>query len=352
MYNSILKASLSALMMFAVFGCQQEPEDGQTVVNALDTYEVYVSSGNAYGGLGITPAAPSHTVSVFDMAGRLKAILRDYTSAVGDSPVSILNYSPSHILVLVENTGGRRIELVAKDGSSYSTFLANSTALNGVLRTMRFFPDGGLLVSKSTAIEFFTMAGTRVQKGANAYVQAPGGSCATSALNITGIATNSEKNIIMAHAFSTASPNNRISIISKSGYGVAGDCLASLAAPTTAHFPTSLVMHTSGNLLVGYGNNTGPIHQIYSIPLTANTFGTPVKAFDDITVSQGISAMAELPDGTVLVASAHANFNTIDRMTLNPTTGALTRIGTGSLIGPNLFTRSVNSIMVLDPAAQ
>ncbi len=334
------------LMCVGFFAACEKKKDEPAIAAPLA--DIYLASGTVYVGLGVTTAAPSQTVSRFDGNGNFVAVLRDYTSSPGDTPVSLADYDEQHILVLVENTASRRVELVRKDGSSYSTLFTNA-GLSSVLRQMRYDSAGALLISRSTAVEKFTANGVRVTMGANAFVNAPGGACAPVVTNISSIANGPDGQVLMAHAFTAAAANNRVVMISKTGYAAAGDCLAVLAAPTTASFPTSLLMHSSGQLLIGYGNNTGPVHEIHSVAVNSAAFGTPVKAFGDLAVLQGISKMAELANGDVLVVAAAAAFNTIEHFSFDPSTGLLTRVKSKPFITPSIFSRSVSDILVVNP---
>lgn len=341
-----LAGAVAALL--ALTGCEKKKEE--PVASGEPVWDVYVASGTTYGGLGVTMAAPAQTIARYDSHGNFRAVLRDYTSSAGDTPVSILDYDPQNIIALVENTASRRVELIKKDGTGYTT-LFTGAGLSAVLRSMRYDENGALLIARSSATEKYTVNGVRVTMGAAAFVNAPAGACATATSNMNGVAVGPEGQILISHAFTAASTNNKVMMISKTGYASAADCVAVVTPPTTAYFPTSLLMHSSGHLLIGYGNNTGAIHQIYSVPVNSNTFGTPVKAFEDISVLQGISNIAELPDGDILVASAAAAFNTIERFSFDPQTGTLTRKGSRPTFLPSIFTRSISSVLVVDPAA-
>lgn len=87
-------------------------------------------------------------------------------------------------------------------------------------------------------------------------------------------------------------------------------------------------MHSSGKLLAAYSNSTGPIHQIYSVDISTSAFGTPVQAYSNISVIQGVSRMAEMADGSILIANAGPTFNTIKQFTLDASSGLLTRTKT------------------------
>lgn len=347
---------LSQILLFALAftatscGQQQSDElDPGTAANGSSSSEsLYVASGGCYGG-GVTLSAGSGTIAAFDPAtGAFRRVVVDYASySPGDTPVAIADYDATHILVAVENTSGRRVDLVSKFGQSVSTYLSNSTALNGVLRTSKFLDDGSLLISKSTAIEKFTPAKGRVLQGANAFVQAPASTCATSATLLSSLDTLSNGKILLSHA--AATPNNKLILISKSGYATTADCLNTQAAPTTTAMPTAVLTHSSGKVLVSWGSTTAASNFVYSYPVnaTTNAFGTPVAAFSDNGVLvNGPTAMTEDAfNGDVYVANGLSTMNTIERFSFDSTAGTLT--SKSVRFGPNIYTRCVSAMKAI-----
>jgi hypothetical protein len=300
-------------------------------------------------------STPTNTITRFTSDGVFDRVIRDYNdngSFPGDNPVSIKDYDTNNILVLVENfvtPTMRRIEKVAKDGSSYSNFLINTTAFSpatSIVKDFAYASDGGYLVAKgsaspNTAIEKFTSSKARILSGANPYVSNPAGTCATVTTYFTRVIAGPSGTIIATHA--AASPNNKTVLISANGYSTAADCLAVQSGLTVNHYPTALLYHSSGKLFIAYGNTTGPVHAIYSYTVTSNSISNETLVWSNVNVTQGISAMSEMSDGTILVASAASTFNTIEKFTYASNT--FTRVGTTSFIGPSAYTRSVSSII-------
>jgi hypothetical protein len=264
-------------------------------------------------------------------------------------PVAIANKDDSHLLVVVENTGGRRVDVVNKDGSGISTYLTNTTALNGVMRSLKLLSDGSILVSKSSAIEKFNAARARVTMGTSPYVSAPASPCATSTTLISSVSTLSNGKILYTHA--AATPNNKFGIISSTGYAAAGDCLASQAAPTTTALPTASLVLPSGNVLVSYGSTTAASNFIYSydINVSTNAISNVTAAYTDFANVDGPSAMALDPEtGDVFVANALNTYNTIERFSYDGTTQLLTKEGSTPYIPANVYTRCVSAMVVGD----
>jgi hypothetical protein len=290
--------------------------------------------------------APVNTIVRYKLNGGFDQVIVDYNAFPGDTPVDMVEYDSNYLLVLIENSSGRRIDKVAKDGSGFSTFISNSSALSAQLRSLTKTFDGGWLVSKGTAIEKFSSNKSRIRQGTNPYVNAPAGACATSTTLISKVIQGPGNNIVYLHA--ATSPNNKIGMIKPTGYSVAGDCLFATSGATANHFPTAALLHSSGKLLVAYSSSTGPVSEVYSYPITATDIGAGTSAFNNPGVLYGVTAMAELPNGHVLISSAASGFNSVDEFSYDPTTQALTRVGNAALILPNAYSRSISSLLVAE----
>ncbi len=352
--SEILKVSFGLILVAACFaGCKSEEGPATTTSPpASSSRYLYVASGSCYGG-GVTTSTGSATVVRYNLDTRaLDSILIDYGAySPGDMPVGLADYDATYLLVLVENASGRRIDLVRKDtANSASTFISNSTALSAVGRALTALSDGGYLVSKSSAIEKFSSTKARILQGANPFISAPAGSCATSTTLISDTAElPSSGKIIYTHA--AATPNNKIVMISSAGYAIAGDCLAGTASPATTSLPTGVIYHSFDKLLVTFGSTTAGSNFVYSYDVNevANTVSNATLAYSNIGIVNGPSAIVEDTDsGDVYIASAVNTANTIEKFTLDATLGTLTRVGTTSFLGPNVFTRCVSAMLVSD----
>jgi hypothetical protein len=322
---------------------------------------VYIASGNTFAGTGITMSTPANSISRFTKEGTFVDVIRDYSDAnsfAGDTPVAIQNYDADYILVAVENATTvslRRVERVAKDGSSVSTFLVNSAAFNAanmVIKDLIYAADGGFLVSKGIAspnavIEKFSASKARITIGPNAFVRAPGGSCATTQTQFSRIALGPSGTIVGAHA--AASTNHKVVLVSASGYSVLADCLAAVNGPTANHIPTALLYHSlSGKLFVAFGSSTGPVNDIYSYDISATSLSNPVLVYSNASVVQGVSHLAADAQGTIYVLNANSAFNTVEKFTYDSQLLTLVRVGTTPFLSPSLYTRSISGI-VIDP---
>ena len=313
---------LISFCMLAACDKNKEDEASKATVSSLGSGRyLYVASGTCYSGGGnttFTNLTSSNVVYRLDVnSGEKISTVADYNKSPaqsGDSPVGIGSIDGNNLYILIENTSTtsvRRIERVAKSGGARTYFSTNITALSAQLRDFHLLSNGDMLVSKSTGVEKISSANIRL--GAP-YVNAPGGSCATSTTLISKVATLNNGNIVFLHA---AASQNRFGIISSSGYAAAADCKAAQAAPNVASFPVAVVYDKINNkLIVAYAGNSlsSDINSIYaySIDETANTISSPQKIYDSSQypttypyLLYGISAMAlDAQEETLYIATA------------------------------------------------
>jgi hypothetical protein len=335
--------ALALLAAVSISGCGKFGATSLASTETSGPY-LYVASGSTYAGNGVVPLAASNTIARYTLDGKFDSLVYDFNSQPGDQPAAMVDYDSESLLVLVENAGGgRRVDRIMKDGSSDSVFISSNTITGAIVRAIMSTDDGGWIVSRTGFLEKFSSARVRTAAGANPWVNAPAGACATSTTLIPSLAMGPGDNILFAHA---AAGQNRIAMVKKTGYYVAADCLAGVNSPTVNHFPTAILYHPiSARVFVGFGNTTGPVHEIYSYPATATTISAGTSAFNDLSVLAGISAMALLPDGSIGVASALSTMNTIEKFTVNSSTGVLTRSGTQFIL-PSVYTKSVSAMLV------
>lgn len=340
---------LSAATLGTLTACSESLSNSSPFNSTVQAKRyLYVASGACYGG-GVTLSTGSATIAKYDIDnGRFAGRVVDYNQfALGDQPAGLQFLDPSRLLVAIENTGGRRIDVINTDGTNLNTYVANSTALNGILRALTILTDGSILVAKSTAIEKFSTSRARVTQGANPYVNAPGGTCATATTQMVATIALPNGKIVFGHA--AATPNNKIGVISSTGYSVVGDCLGGLAAPTTTALPTAMAYHsTSGKLIVAYGSTTSASNFIYTydINLTSGAISNPIAAFTDFGVVYGPSAITvDSATGIVYVANGASTYNNVEAMRLN-SNGTLTKIGSTPFLQTEIYTRCISDMRV------
>ena len=344
---------LTSLAVLTIGGCADSDSMPLASQNSVFSHQsLFVASGSCYAG-GVATAQGSATVVAFDAGtAAFERVIVDYNSiSPGDMPIAIADYDSGHILVLVENTAGRRIDLVSKQNAQVTTFLTNAAAFSvvgNIFRGMAKNADGSLLVSKTTAIERFSSSKARILQGANPWVNAPAGACATSTTLISALTVASNGKIIFAHAGAT--PNNKIAMISATGYAAAGDCLTSQTAPTTLALPDTVLIHSSGKLITAYGSTTLASNLITASDLnvTTNVIGTATTAFSDPTIINGPSAMAEnTTNGQVFIANGNGTFNTIEKFNFDSNAKVLTVATPTTFIGMNIYSKCIADMKVI-----
>lgn len=341
---------LTISMLFATLvGCSDEVS-APFNQEAYSTKYLYMATGACYGGGVATSPGPANLISRYDLqtGARLGVVIDYNTFNPGDSPVAMWEYDQNQMLVLVENAAGRRIDRVSKNGSGALVHIANATALSAALRSIVMLNDFSLLISKSTAIEKFNSAKSRVLNGANPWVSAPAGACAASATLISSMAVFPNGKILYSHA--AASPNNKLGLISAAGYTVVGDCLTTQAAPATTSLPTKVLNLSSGKTLVSYGSTVGASNLVYSynVNATANTITGATAAWTDYSIVNGPSSMVEDPStGDVLISNATSTFNTVERFHFNQAAGTLTRARSTPFMSSSIYTRCITDMKVM-----
>lgn len=359
---------IALLIIINLLNCADPKSDETSTNSKFDTTPtpsptptpryLYVLSGSCYAGGSNPVLLGSATVSKFDLAtGNFSDIIIDYnTASPGDQPTSIVDYDENYFLVLIENTGGRRVDIVSKKDNTYYPYLTNSSALGssgGIVRDMALLPDYSLLISRSSAIERFSSSKARILVGPGPgaptlpFVSAPGGSCATSTSLISGIAVLDNGTIVYTHA---ATNQNRIGSISSTGYTSTSNCLGAETSPEIASsYPTAIKYIASKHLLVTYGGTTVTSNKVYSYDIDENTglISNGVNAYQNSAVLNGPSAMTEdLQTGDIYIANGINAFNTVEKFTYDSTSRTLTRVGVKPFVNYSIYTRCITGMMV------
>lgn len=328
-------------------GCAKNDDTAVSSESSL-----YFATGQCNSGSGITTLSStlsSRMVAKIGLTSKEQKVVFDLAAeyqggffAPETGAQSIVN-NGSSILMLTENAtnmGDRKIFSIPKS-TPYNTVIFASDVLaltqtaSNITRSMVTNPDGTLLFSKSIAIEKIGTNTLRIPSGANPYVSAPAGTCATSTTmmsamvvlpNFTGTSTGK---IIYAHQ-GTTTAINRLGIINRDGYSVAADCYngyqvstltlsndVTLTGPTAfdgaggANITSMVYIQdtatpTQGKLIVGYSsalaanlnNNTTFNYGIvmYDVTETSATAATISSTgtilYRDFSTAFGISAMA------------------------------------------------------------
>lgn len=346
----------STLLIMSLSSCAKKEEEQLTSLSGAS--RLYVATGSCNSGTGITThtTTATRTIEEFSLqTGTHNSTVLDYnasgTFVAATHPRSIVDNGDS-LYILNENgttTSERKVISVPKsDPLSFSTYYANPTVLSGAAIRLYQDDEGSLLISKSTAIEKISSSPIRLPAGANPWVSAPGGTCATSTTNISNVLSlpkfsgTTTGKVVFTHQGATAALN-RIGIVSHGGYFAAADCLAGVQINSVTHTkaanlmagtvafnanstsPTAAVFIPrpngtyTGKLLVAYSNgqtsnnaagvynlNHGLVMWDVDEPTVSSaTLTNPVVVFDDTTVLFGVSAMTYDPQSSsIYVATA------------------------------------------------
>jgi len=349
--NVIVYALLIILGSAVICGCQPKKKD-DSISTSTNRY-LYIQSGGCFAPTGLTASNASKTVSRINLTtGVLDKTVIDYTANLTDTPVAIADIDSDNMYILIENTGGRRIEVVNKTtGVTSSIYFMNTTALNAVVRTLTFGSDGSFLISKSSAVERFTSSKARLPSSATTFLSATVAPCATSTNAITATAFMNNGNILYAHSFSSASTNNRIGITTGSA-AAASTCVQGTASPNTAAFPTAMVyLNNINQLLVAYSSSTLAQNYIWQYGINESTGAiTPAAsaAYSNPAVINGPTAMAyDSTTGIIYIANGTTVMaNSIEAFTYDSTAKTLTRIGTVPFSSPTVNHNCINSMFI------
>ncbi|MCC6137742.1 MAG: hypothetical protein IT287_03865 [Bdellovibrionaceae bacterium] len=267
-------------------------------------------------------AAGSTAVAMYDIAGNFIRTLHDY-NAEGNTPRALIPISPIEFLISVE--GNDHIDRYSlTDG--VSSFIEN-TNLTGNIFGAAKSGDYGLFVVETNTIEAFDVeTGERI---GNPYIATTVGSCV---LNVPRAMTFNQQGYLVV----VNTGNDDINVYDVSD-PTAPTCVT--ANTTMGNIdPVALLAHSDGFLYVG----TQGDDRIYRFAGTGVGAGTVV--FNNILLNNNPSAIAEMPDGTLLVASDGTNAIVNMR-----TDGSLV---TSTQFIQDTFTNSVADIIILQESTQ
>ena len=257
-----------------VTGCA--PDQGQFYYGALKLGEprIVVSSG----------LAGNYTVALYDQNGNLLKILTDYTrdnlNPRGLSPLNMFSF-------LVALDGIDQIGIVDMTGQS-STFVSNAN-LTGNLYQLRQHPSTKeIFAIETNTIESFSANGARI---GNPRIATTLGSCVLSTTR--GLTFNAAGNLI-----TVGTGNDDVNIYDVAGGGAS--CLFSNQTLGNVD-PVSVIAHTDGYLYI----STLLDDSIYRFNSDGSGSGTVI--FNNTAVINNPTALLELPDHTILVASDGTN---------------------------------------------
>lgn len=355
---STLKYALALSLCPIIFGACQPKVDSQSTGKYL-----YAVSGGCYAG-SATVTTAARTIVRFNLdTGVVDRTVVDYHSTAGDTPVAAVNVDSDYINVLVENTGGRRIEKVKKSTGDRSVLATFPTGTwNTVVRDLIQLKSGAYLIPRTAAMEKYSSSFVRTYSNStNPWMNGPGGVCATSTGMVSRALELSNGKVLFSNGLTN---QNRVGLIPAT-MATQSDCLAAQNSPIIAStFPTAMAYIPSaggtgvGHLLVAYASatatNSSNLISQYTVDETANTItpsaATNAAAFADTSIINGPTAMYYDSDsGYVYVANGSTNIpNSIEKFTYSASTKTLTHVGSAPFAVETANSLCINSMFIAD----
>lgn len=373
-----LKSRMLVLVpIMLVLGCQKEAEENKQRF-------LYVASGACYSGTGnttYTATTASNVIFRLNLeTGQYEGRIADFTTveeSAGTTPVAIKDFDDEHLMVLLQHTTLRRLELIKKtlsgDRRSYYSNTSAAAPHGALQSNVNDFAivDDGLLIARTNAIEKLDTGKVRkTGSGTNAWVQSPGGDCSTSTVNMTSVisiptsANTVGYNILYTHSQNASSAsNNRIGIINgDTGWTGTAGCLDDQSTVAAAAYPTAAVFMPNHNrVVVAFaGTNAAEQNSLYTYAVdqaaTSNILSDPVNGFEDPNTLYGVSAMTyDENSGHLYVASGGAiatNLTTgnipykIEKFSFNSSTKKFSRVSTSAFYSGNIESRCISSLSI------
>jgi hypothetical protein len=253
-----------------------------------------------YGTLGLgdkkilvaTANAGALTVVLYDIDGRLVDVVRDYTFT-NDVPRGIAVFDAFNFMILLD--GVDRLQKVSLKGLPAADYA--DPGLNGGLFQLTYDPMGQRYFGiEGNFIEGFSKAGLRI---GNPIINTTVGACV---LNIPrGVfATNDSRLLVVGTG------NDRLNI-----YNISTTTPTCVSTNTSigAVDPVAVIQHS--NSLIYFADQVND--RVSSLPSDGS--GSPAIVWaTDLTTINNPTALLEMPDGTMLVASDGTN--SIERITI------------------------------------
>lgn len=308
--NKLLKLFF-VLQSLLLISCGSEEDGINHLASGFAETRIYVVNSQ-------TTAPTNYTISVYTEAGNLLATVADYTR-IGAPIRGITAVDPFNFLISLENID--RIDNLTALGKT-SVFAVHSL-FTGTIYDIEKSSDGDVYVIETNTIEKFDSNGVRVGITATPYINTTIGGCVLSTPR--QIAFNGNTGAMLV----TNTGNDRINI-----YDISSPISATCSSTNTAGGavdPVAILAHTDGNFYVG--NNLTANSQI--VRYNSTVTGAPTTIFStNASVILNPTALAELPDGSILVASDG--------------TDSIVRISAAGVVLDNPFIKNANTGSVTD----
>ncbi len=321
--------------------------ENESVSSISDNYSIYVSSGfPVASGVGI--------VSRWNQQGKLINIVRDYAGNPGFMPQTVVFQSLTSgmkMLLLAFNGTVGEVDIADPDGSNFSQYFQNSTAMAAGTRRLTATTDGGYLITRTAGVERFNSAKQRV--GAAARYLTGGGCTITAGTAAVQLMLSGSEYVIASNG--ATSPNNKVNLYN----GATGGCISgvALAGPATTMWPVDMIYITEENkLLVLYYPFTASTTnaQIWSFDVTPTAINNATLLFNDTSgdiatvsatpgsLSSSLAYYRTTSERFVLVGT---NFRSVIKLNYDGST--LSKAATTPLIFQSSFVKAISNVTVV-----
>lgn len=272
------------------------------------------------------PTTGPGLVTMFSSTGSVVTTLRDFYST-GEWATGSGFYPPYSLYIAVE--GSDRIEQIDLRSNTVSSITHVQLTSTPALRNLAVTPAGNVIVSEGTVgtLERFSNG----NRDGSPFIPATVGSCAL--VSPYGVAVNTSNNDVAV--VSAPGAAGRLSIYDSTG----GTCKAHVTGGSIGTgTPQAIAYHAlSGKYVVAHSST----HAI----MAYDSLGTnPTLIYLNSTVINTPRAIATDADGNIYVGSSGTE--TVEKLYWSGT-GTATRVGTGPLIGPGIFSQNPTSITVV-----
>ncbi len=232
--------------------------------------------------------ANHYAVAIYDIEGHFLYQINRYRQPASlGIPRGLLQLDNNNLIIALDNTD--RLESFLFDDFSFSSFFSGGT-LSGNIYGLAKDNSNNILVIESNAIEKFSSEGAQVTP---LYIGTTVGGCT---LNGPRLMTVNSDDILFVSSYT----NHRIL-----RYDISSSTPSCLSSTATANNPYGVLLHSNSDFYyTTFGDD-----QIYR----ANPDGSnAVSIFTtNLTILNNPTAMLELPDGTIIIASS--NTHTVER---------------------------------------
>ncbi len=314
--NKFITLVLVFCITVIVISCAKNPGFNHAALG-LNGYKILVVNSN-------TTAPVSYTVTMYDENGNFLGVVVDYTN-IGAPVRGIAVVDLFNFVVSLENVD--RLDKVNVFGER--SLFASDTNFNGVIFDVERAPDGSFFVIEGNTIERFDKNGVRYNSSATPYINT----------TTTGLATctlNTPRKLAMLSNGNLAVTNTGNDIVNVYNISGATATCVSINNGSGAFDPVAMLAHSDGSTYVA--TNLAANSRI--LRFTGAVTGAATVVWNtNLSIISTPTAMAEMPDGTILVASDGTD--TIERI---DTSGQV--VTTSSFIR-NSYTGSVTDIVVV-----